>query len=66
MIRKLALIGIMIVVAAIALTMFKTIGDRLGPFDLTLIETGAYNASWTDIHLITRSYYPLVESETVI
>ena len=24
---------------------FKTIGDRYGPFDLTLMETGAYNAN---------------------
>jgi L-ascorbate metabolism protein UlaG (beta-lactamase superfamily) len=27
------------------------IGDRLGPFDLTLIETGAYDAAWADVHL---------------
>lgn len=30
---------------------FKTIGDRFGPFDLTLMETGAYNADWADIHM---------------
>lgn len=30
---------------------FKTIGERLGPFDLTLIETGAYNELWADIHM---------------
>lgn len=31
---------------------FKTIGERLGPFDLTLIETGAYNELWADIHML--------------
>jgi L-ascorbate metabolism protein UlaG (beta-lactamase superfamily) len=30
---------------------FKEIGSRLGPFDLTLIETGAYNELWPDIHM---------------
>lgn len=30
---------------------FKTIGERLGPFDLTMIETGAYNELWSDIHM---------------
>ena len=30
---------------------FKTIGDRFGPFDVTLIENGAYNQAWADIHM---------------
>ncbi len=30
---------------------FKTIGERLGPFDLTMIETGAYNKLWSHIHM---------------
>jgi L-ascorbate metabolism protein UlaG (beta-lactamase superfamily) len=30
---------------------FETIGDRLGPFDLTIMETGAYDALWPDVHL---------------
>jgi L-ascorbate metabolism protein UlaG (beta-lactamase superfamily) len=30
---------------------FREIGQRLGPFDLTLIEVGAYNALWADVHL---------------
>lgn len=30
---------------------FDDIGTRLGPFDLTLMETGAYNALWADVHL---------------
>lgn len=30
---------------------FKTIGERFGPFDLTLIETGAYNEDWADVHM---------------
>ncbi len=32
---------------------FKEIGDKYGPFDLTLIETGAYNKrDWPDVHMI--------------
>jgi L-ascorbate metabolism protein UlaG (beta-lactamase superfamily) len=27
------------------------IGERLGPFDLTMIEAGAYNPAWPDWHL---------------
>lgn len=27
------------------------IGERLGPFDLTLVESGAYDNTWTDVHL---------------
>ena len=30
---------------------FKEIGERLGPFDLTMIEVGAYNKHWPDWHL---------------
>lgn len=30
---------------------FAEIGRRYGPFDLTLIESGAYNAAWADVHL---------------
>ena len=30
---------------------FKEIGKRLGPFDLTMLEVGAYNPAWTDVHL---------------
>jgi L-ascorbate metabolism protein UlaG (beta-lactamase superfamily) len=30
---------------------FADIGERLGPFDLTMIETGAYDALWADVHL---------------
>jgi L-ascorbate metabolism protein UlaG (beta-lactamase superfamily) len=30
---------------------FKTIGERYGPFDLTMVETGAYNADWPDVHM---------------
>ncbi|MBR9729090.1 MBL fold metallo-hydrolase [Shewanella intestini] len=33
---------------------FKTIGERFGPFDLTLIETGAYNELWLDIHMMPQ------------
>jgi L-ascorbate metabolism protein UlaG (beta-lactamase superfamily) len=30
---------------------FAQIGERLGPFDATLIEVGAYDAMWADVHL---------------
>ncbi|MCP6698338.1 MBL fold metallo-hydrolase [Pseudomonas donghuensis] len=30
---------------------FKEIGKQYGPFDLTLIETGAYNLNWPDVHM---------------
>ena len=30
---------------------FKDIGARFGPFDLTLMETGAYSPLWHDVHL---------------
>ena len=30
---------------------YAEIGDRLGPFDLVLLEVGAYHPSWGDIHL---------------
>lgn len=31
---------------------FKEIGDRYGPFDITMIETGAYNELWSEIHML--------------
>lgn len=30
---------------------FRTIGERLGPFDVALIETGAYDAQWPTVHM---------------
>jgi L-ascorbate metabolism protein UlaG (beta-lactamase superfamily) len=30
---------------------FAEIGERLGPFDLTLMDSGAYDASWADVHM---------------
>lgn len=30
---------------------FAEIGRRYGPFDLTLLESGAYNTAWADFHL---------------
>jgi L-ascorbate metabolism protein UlaG (beta-lactamase superfamily) len=30
---------------------FKLIGERLGPFDVTLVETGAYDAQWPYVHM---------------
>ncbi len=33
---------------------FREIGDQFGPFDLTLMETGAYDPQWPDIHMHPR------------
>jgi L-ascorbate metabolism protein UlaG (beta-lactamase superfamily) len=30
---------------------FRAIGERLGPFDVTLVETGAYDAQWPYVHM---------------
>ena len=30
---------------------FYDIGDKLGPFDITFIESGAYNPLWADVHI---------------
>lgn len=30
---------------------FKTIGERLGPFNVTLLETGAYDPQWPYVHM---------------
>jgi len=30
---------------------FKEIGNRLGPFDIAMIESGAYHQDWADVHL---------------
>lgn len=30
---------------------FKEIGERLGPFDLTMIENGAYDRNWSQVHM---------------
>ena len=30
---------------------FTTIGERLGPFDLAMLEIGAYNENWESIHM---------------
>lgn len=30
---------------------FREIGERLGPFDATMIEVGAYDQAWADVHL---------------
>ena len=29
----------------------KEIGERLGPFDATMLDSGAYSALWADVHL---------------
>jgi L-ascorbate metabolism protein UlaG (beta-lactamase superfamily) len=30
---------------------FKEVGERYGPFDVTLIENGAYNTDWPEVHM---------------
>lgn len=32
-------------------TGFKEIGERFGPFDITMLETGAYDKDWPSIHM---------------
>jgi len=32
-------------------TEYRTIRDRLGPFDLVMLEVGAFHPAWGDIHL---------------
>jgi L-ascorbate metabolism protein UlaG (beta-lactamase superfamily) len=32
-------------------TEYQTIGERLGPFDLVMLEIGAFHPAWGDIHL---------------
>jgi L-ascorbate metabolism protein UlaG (beta-lactamase superfamily) len=31
---------------------FKEVGERFGPFDLALLECGAYNERWAEIHMM--------------
>lgn len=31
---------------------FKEIGDKLGPFDMAFMETGAYNKLWIGVHMM--------------
>jgi L-ascorbate metabolism protein UlaG (beta-lactamase superfamily) len=31
---------------------FGEIGQQYGPFDLTLVETGAYDRNWVDVHML--------------
>ena len=31
---------------------FREIGERYGPFDLTMIENGAYNEAWRSVHMM--------------
>ncbi|MGL1861409.1 MAG: MBL fold metallo-hydrolase [Pseudodesulfovibrio sp.] len=33
---------------------FEEIGKRFGPFDLTMIEVGAWDKSWPDVHLTPK------------
>lgn len=30
---------------------FKAIGEKYGPFDITLMETGAYDKDWPEVHM---------------
>lgn len=33
-------------------THFKTIGEKLGPFDVAFIESGQYHEKWEEVHLL--------------
>jgi L-ascorbate metabolism protein UlaG (beta-lactamase superfamily) len=33
-------------------THFKTIGEKYGPFDIAMLESGQYNKQWPDIHMM--------------
>ena len=33
-------------------THFKTIGEKYGPFDIAVLESGQYNQQWPDIHMM--------------
>jgi L-ascorbate metabolism protein UlaG (beta-lactamase superfamily) len=33
-------------------THFKEIGEKFGPFDLVILESGQYNTSWPNIHMM--------------
>lgn len=30
---------------------FREVGERYGPFDVTLLENGAYNSDWPEVHM---------------
>lgn len=48
---------------------FAVIGEKLGPFDFTLMESGAYNPSWADVHLGPEQSvraHRLVQGKTMI
>ncbi|HLA63928.1 MAG TPA: MBL fold metallo-hydrolase [Rhodothermales bacterium] len=30
---------------------FAEVGDRLGPFEVAMVEVGAYDAAWSDVHM---------------
>ncbi len=33
---------------------FREIGERYGPFDITFLETGAYNPRWEYVHMLSQ------------
>ena len=37
---------------------FRSIGERYGPFDVTLVETGAYDPHWPDVHMQPEETLP--------
>lgn len=39
---------------------FKQIGAKYGPFDMTLLETGAYNANWPEVHMQPEKAFKLI------
>jgi len=37
---------------------FRKIGELYGPFDITMLESGAYNQAWADIHMMPEETVP--------
>jgi len=33
---------------------FKTIGDKYGPFDMAMLDTGQYNKAWQNVHMMPQ------------
>lgn len=42
--------------------LFKDIGERLGPFDAALVESGAYNPAWPSVHMLPEHFGQAAEA----
>ena len=41
-------------------THFKEIGEKYGPFDISLLECGQYNKLWSDVHMFPEKLFKQV------